>query len=160
LLVWCFVIVLSRVDSRLIHGQVVEAWLPFLRVARVIVVDDVTARDPMAQAAMGLAVPETVAVLHTRLEDFDPAPVARDEIPTLVLFRDVGAAVFARARGLPNGPLTLGNVHAGPGRHARSRSVFLTELEEAQLSTLAESGMDVMIQSLPSEAPQRVHRAA
>ncbi len=153
-------IVLSRIDSRLIHGQVIEAWLPFLRVARVVVADDVTAKDSMAQAAMGLAVPETVQVLHTTLAQLDAGALAKDDVPTLVLFRDVAAVVFARAHGLPDGPLTLGNVHAGPGRHPVSRSVFLTADEEVQLSKLTESGMDVTIQSVPSEAPQRVHRAA
>ena len=160
LLVGGLVIVLSRIDSRLIHGQVIEAWLPFLRVARVVVADNVTAQDSMAQAAMGLAMPDTVEVRHTTLEQFDASAVATDDVPTLVLFRDVASAVFARAHGLPNGLLTLGNVHSGPGRHAVSRSVFLTDAEEAQLSKLSESGMDVTIQSLPSEAPQRVHRAA
>ncbi len=153
-------IVLSRIDSRLIHGQVIEAWLPYLRVTRVVVADDTTAADTFAQAAMGLAVPDSVEVRHTTLAGLDARALANDAVPTLILFRDVPAAIAARELGLPNGRLTLGNVHAGPGRHAVSRSVFLTVGEETQLAALQSSGMDVVIQAVPSEAPVPVPRAA
>lgn len=146
-------IVLSRIDSRLIHGQVIEAWVPFLGVRRIVVADDATAGDPMAQAAMGLAMPEAVEVVHTTLARFDAPALAKDDVRTLVLFRDVAGAVAARERGLPDGALTVGNVHAGPGREALTRSVFLSPTERAQLSALAASGMDVAVQTVPSEAP-------
>lgn len=149
-------IVASRIDSRLIHGQVIEAWLPFLKVARIVVADDVAAGDSLAQAAMSLAVPESVQVVHTTLAALDARRLAADPVPTLILFRDVAAVMVARERGLPDGRVTVGNVHAGPGRHAVSRSVFLTAGEEDQLSALGRSGMDVVIQAVPSEAPQRV----
>jgi len=153
------VIVLSRVDSRLIHGQVIEAWVPFLEVTRLVVADDVTASDAMAQAAMSLAVPEGVRVVHTALSALDARALAADAVPTLLLFRDVAGAVMARERGLPDGRLTLGNVHAGPGRRAVSRSVFLTDEELAQLQQLEAAGLEVVIQAVPSEAPLRLPAA-
>jgi mannose/fructose/N-acetylgalactosamine-specific phosphotransferase system component IIB len=154
------VIVLSRIDNRLIHGQVIEAWVPHLRVRRLVVADDVTANDAMAQAAMGLAVPESVEVLHTTVDSLDARALSADAVPTLILFRDVEGAVRARAHGLPDGRLTVGNVHAGPGRAPVSRSVFLTVDEAAKLDALGTSGMDVVIQAVPSETPVRVSRAA
>ena len=48
-------ITLVRVDNRLIHGQVVEAWLPHLKVQRVVVADDEAASSPLIRAAMALA---------------------------------------------------------------------------------------------------------
>ena len=53
---------LVRVDNRLIHGQVVEAWLPHLKVGRVVVADDEAASSPLIRAAMGLAVSNNVSV--------------------------------------------------------------------------------------------------
>jgi PTS system mannose-specific IIB component len=154
------VIVLSRIDNRLIHGQVIEAWLPHLRVQRLVVADDVTAADTMAQAAMALAVPESVEVVHVPVAGLDPRALSADAVPTLILFRDVASAVRARQQGLPDGRLTVGNVHAGPGRRAVSRSVFLSTDEQAQLDALGTSGMDVVIQAVPSEAPVKVPKAA
>ena len=42
------VIVLNRIDNRLIHGQVIEAWLPHLHIERVVVADDEAAADAPA----------------------------------------------------------------------------------------------------------------
>lgn len=147
-------IVLSRVDSRLIHGQVVEAWLPHLKVRRVVVADDAVAADPLAKAAYALAVPPEVEVVLAPVAALDFGALAQDGVRTLVLFRDVPAAVAARAHGLPAGPLNLGNVHAGPGRVSVSRSVFLDDADRQALSTLAAGGMAVSIQAVPVEAPQ------
>lgn len=145
-------IVASRIDSRLIHGQVIEAWLPHLRVARVVVADDRTAADSMAQAAMALAVPESVEVVHSPVAKLDLPRLQTDSVRTLLLFRDVPSVLAARERGLPDGRLVLGNVHSGPGREQLSRSVFLTNDEQRELSHLTTSGMEVVLQAVPSDA--------
>ncbi len=38
-------VVLARVDDRLIHGEVVTAWIPSVRATRIIIVDDEVAKD-------------------------------------------------------------------------------------------------------------------
>lgn len=144
----------SRIDSRLIHGQVIEAWLPFLHVARVVVADAEASNDPLARAAYGLAVPAEVEVVLGAPDTLDFPALASDAVRTLVLFRDVQAAVAARAHGLPNGPLNVGNVHSGPGRVSVSRSVFLDERDAQALSELARGGMEVRVQAVPSEKAQ------
>lgn len=143
----------NRIDSRLIHGQVIEAWLPHLDVSRVVVADDEAAKDPLARAAYGLAVPPEVEVVMGAPNAIDFPALARDSVRTLILFRDVKSAVAARAHGLPNGPLNVGNVHSGPGRVSVSRSVFLDESDSQALGELARSGMDVRLQAVPTEKP-------
>ena len=147
-------IVLSRVDSRLIHGQVIEAWLPYLNVRRVVVADDEVAVDDFAKAAMGLAVPSSVEVMTERIVSLNFKALAADAIRTMVLFRDVSAAVSGRENGLPDGLLNLGNVHAAPGRSAVSRSVFLSADERELLHDMSRHGMQIVIQAVPSEKPQ------
>lgn len=144
----------SRIDSRLIHGQVIEAWLPFLRAERVVVADEAAAHDDLAKAAYALAVPPEVEVVLAPVDKLDFRALAADKVRTLVLFRDVQAAVVAREHGLPDGTLNLGNVHAGPGRVAVSRSVFLDVADQLALVQLAEGGMQVQVQAVPSEATQ------
>lgn len=144
----------SRIDSRLIHGQVIEAWLPHLGVSRVVVADDEAARDPIARAAYGLAIPADVEMVIGSIDALNFVAMATDSVRTLLLFRDVKAAVAAREHGLPNGMLNLGNVHAGPGRAPISRSVYLDDADAQALTTLAATGMDVKVQSVPSENPQ------
>lgn len=143
---------LSRIDSRLIHGQVIEAWLPFLKVDRVVVADEAAAHDELAKAAYEMAVPPEVEVVLAPVDKLDFRALDADRVRTLVLFRDVKAAVAAREHGLPDGTLNLGNVHAGPGRVAVSRSVFLDDADQQALTRLARGGMTVQVQAVPSEA--------
>lgn len=143
-------IVSSRVDSRLIHGQVLEAWVPHLKLARLVVADDSLVNDPLATAAMTLAVPSSVEVVMCRVDALDARQLAADSVRTLILFRDVEAFAKAREGGLPDGLLTLGNVHAGAGRTPISRTVYLSPLE---LEQLRRSGMKVVAQAVPAEKP-------
>ncbi len=142
-----------RIDSRLIHGQVVEAWLPALKVARVVVADDEASESPLMRAAMALAVPPGVEVVIGPLEGVPFARFEKDAVPTLVLLRDVAALFRARSVGLSVRRLNLGNVHHAPGRRPVSASVFLSAEELAQLRTLVASGVDVEARGVPADRP-------
>jgi PTS system mannose-specific IIB component len=147
------VISFLRIDSRLIHGQVVEAWLPGLKVARVVVADDEAAHSPLMKVAMGLAVPPELEVDILPLRDTPFAAYAGDKVKTLLLLRDVQALLEARKLGLPQTRVNLGNVHHGPMRRAVSTSVFLNAEEMDQLRRLHEDGWDIEARGVPSERP-------
>jgi mannose/fructose/N-acetylgalactosamine-specific phosphotransferase system component IIB len=147
------VIALLRVDNRLIHGQVVEAWLPSLKVGRVAVADDEAARSPLVRAAMGLAVPASVEVLIQPVEEMDFSRLSADAVKTLLLVRDVGGVVRAMERGLPVGLVNLGNVHFATGRRQVSPSVFLSPEELQQLRALEGQGGHVEARAVPSDKP-------
>nr|WP_225937084.1 PTS sugar transporter subunit IIB [Myxococcus sp. RHSTA-1-4] len=142
-----------RVDNRLIHGQVVEAWLPFLKVSRVVVADDEAASSPLIRAAMALAVQSAIEVQILPLAQVDFAALSKDGVRTLVLLRDVAAVPFAFAHGLALEELNLGNVHFGTGRRQVSPSVFLAEAELKALQQLAGQGVRVEARAVPAEKP-------
>lgn len=48
---------LVRLDYRLVHGQVLAAWVNQISAQRIIVVDDAAANDEMRSAALKLAKP-------------------------------------------------------------------------------------------------------
>jgi len=144
---------LVRVDNRLIHGQVVEAWLPYLKVARVVVADDEAARSPLVRAAMGMAVPPPVAVEILPLSEVDFAGLSADRTATLVLLRDIQDVVTAAERGLEVRALNLGNVHFEAGRRQVSPSVFLSRADLDRLKMLAGAGAEVEARAVPSDRP-------
>ena len=144
-------ITLVRVDNRLIHGQVVEAWLPHLKVQRVVVADDEAASSPLIRAAMALAVQSAIEVQIQPLAEVNFAALTKDGVRTLVLLRDVAAVPFAFDHGLAMDHLNLGNVHFGAGRRQVSPSVFLAEAEVKALQSLAEKGVRVEARAVPSE---------
>lgn len=142
-----------RIDSRLIHGQVVEAWLPGLRISRVVVADDEAAHSPLMRTAMGLAVPPELEVDILPLLETPFSTFASDGVRTLLLLRDVPALLEARRLGLPRTRVNLGNVHHGPMRRQVSTSVFLNPEEISELKALHDEGWDIEARGVPSERP-------
>jgi PTS system mannose-specific IIB component len=150
------VIALVRVDNRLLHGQILETWIPRLGIGEVVVGDDEAARSDLAQAAMCLCVPPGLPIRVLRVAEVPWAELARGTGKALVLLRDVGALAAARAGGLTPDlapQVNLGNVHFGPGRKPVTPSVFLAEAELQTLRDLAAAGFQLEARSIPSEAP-------
>ena len=147
---------LVRVDNRLLHGQVLEAWIPRLAVGAVVVADDEAAASPLAKAAMTLCAPIDVPVEVLPLAEVDFAALAAAPGPVLVLVRDVTGLSALAARGLTPAQaprLNLGNVHFAPGRKPVSPSVFLAEVELQALEALAAAGFEVEARAVPTDPP-------
>jgi PTS system N-acetylgalactosamine-specific IIB component len=148
-------IALLRVDNRLLHGQVLETWVPRLKIRHIVVADDEAAGSPLARAAMTLCLPPEIAadVLPQARVDY-PALAAEEHV--LVLFREVAGLAQAAASGLTAAlapKVNIGNVHYRPGRRAVTPSVFLAAEEVAAIDGLARAGFDVEARAIPSDAP-------
>jgi PTS system mannose-specific IIB component len=141
-----------RVDNRLVHGQVVEGWLPHLKVRRVVVLDREAAKNPLVRASMGLAVPQNVA-FQIASDDVEIAPLALDGVPTMLLFRDIEGVFAAHGHGFKFDKLNLGNIHFKDGRRTINASIFLSDVELKELEELAAAGVSVAAQALPSDRP-------
>src|SRR5262249_43925220 len=129
--------------------QVVEAWLPALKVERICVADDEAAANPLVRAAMGLAVPPPLRVRIEALLKINYVKLNEDEVKTLLLVRDVAGVVAATERGLKLSHLNLGNIHFERGRQRVSGSVFLSLAELNQLKALVEQGVEVEARAVP-----------
>lgn len=55
-------VVLTRVDDRLIHGQVMTSWLNYTSATKIMVVDDKSAEDPFLKTVLKNAVPKNVGL--------------------------------------------------------------------------------------------------
>jgi PTS system mannose-specific IIB component len=150
------VIALVRVDNRLLHGQILETWVPRLGIDAVVVADDEAAGSELARAAMSLCLPPGLPARIAPLAGLAWGELAASPRRTLLLLRSV--ADFARAREGGLTPalaprLNLGNVHFGPGRRPITPSVFLSGEELETLRELAAAGFEVEARAIPSDPP-------
>jgi len=150
-------VALMRVDNRLVHGQVLEAWLPALDAHGILVADDEAAGNMLARSAMTLAIPPKVSFQVLRVqaaaELLKPGGKGPQSPRTLVLLREVRDAVSLHDAGVPIPQLNLGNVHFATGRKQVSPSVFLDAGEVAALDKLAAQGTRIEARAVPSEPP-------
>lgn len=147
---------LVRVDNRLIHGQVIETWIPFTGARFLLVVNDDVAGDVLRQEIMSLAVPANVECAFCAvdaLEDLlDKTTYSRSD--TLVLFAGCEDVRRAWESGLRMDSLNIGNVHYGPGKKQVCPHVALSADDETCLKFLSESGVDLDFRCVPNETSQ------
>ncbi len=151
-------VVLARVDNRLVHGQVLEAWVPRLGVNQVVIADDEAAASPLAQAAMTLALPPEMQGTVLPVAKVDYAALAGGSRTVLLLLRDVDDVVRAVAAGLTPAMasrVNLGNVHYASGRRPVTPSVFLSAREISEIEELEARGFEVDARAVPTDAAVR-----
>lgn len=146
-------IVLSRVDDRLIHGQVVIGWGLPLRVQVIALVDDTIRANPWEQDIYRMATPETVqlefvgcAEAAACLRGWDASPrnvlLLTGDLATMAALVEAGEGVIRR--------VNLGGLHQQPGRRERLRYLYLSDAEVDQLRRLEAGGTAVFAQDLPT----------
>lgn len=151
-----------RIDNRLIHGQIIESWLPYTGAKLLAVADDELADDPLRQEIMTLAIPSDVTPLFMPVEDAtavlrryvanggDPWPNA------IVLFASCTAARRAYEAGLRFTDLNIGNLHYGPGKRQVLAHVALSGEDESCLKFLEHRGVALDFRCVPNQ-PVHLH---
>jgi len=146
-------IVLSRVDDRLIHGQVVEGWLRVVQARRIVVVSDHAAQDSFQAGLMRLAVPPDV-----ELTILPVAEAARDltasswkEERVMLLMPSLKEARRLAESGWDPSPLNLGGLHDAPGRTAYTPSLALSSEDLEDLKALVDRKVSIDTRALPTD---------
>ena len=140
-----------RVDNRLLHGQVVQFWIPYLEVQRLVIADDETAESPAMTAVFRMAVPQRVDLEVVKVAGLKKALERNTEMTTMVLISDVFDLARVIMSGVEVETVVLGNVHATHGRERVTDSVYLSREELEALVRYTEQGGDVQIQTFPGE---------
>jgi mannose/fructose/N-acetylgalactosamine-specific phosphotransferase system component IIB len=144
---------LLRVDDRLVHGQVVEGWLPSLKADLVVVVSDAAAADEVQSALMKMALPASVGLLVLSVADA-PAALASPRAAsrrTLVLVPSPGEALALLKGGVAVDRVNVGGLHFTVGKVQLGRALFLDEKDKAALRDIAARGVRLEGRPLPSD---------
>lgn len=146
-------IILARIDNRLIHGQVLEAWIPHLRADCIVVANDQVAAVTFQRLLMETAVPKGIRVVIGTL-----AEVARmfasgelDDKRVVLLFGNSTDALEARRLGIDFSRLNLGNMHGGEGTMRLSCTISLDVDDIERLESLEKKGVRIFSQCLPTD---------
>lgn len=148
-------ILLTRIDNRLVHGQVGVAWTGSLSGCNLIVVaDDLAAADPVQQSLMSataksagcgirfFTLEKTIAVIHK----------ASASQHIFLIVRDPQAARKLVEGGVPIDKLCIGNMHVGPGKKVTGEAhVYMDEQDKEDLRAIRAKGVDVYIQIAPGD---------
>jgi sorbose PTS system EIIB component len=152
-------IALVRVDNRLVHGQILEAWLPFLRASCIIVVDDQVATDFFCETVIRMAVPREVQVIISGLKEFAEAYsfTQGHGKKTIVLFSTVSNALAVYRLGFRYAKLNIGNIYHNNCRLCCTPSVLLSDTDINDITDLHDAGVQIELRRVPKEKPVNFH---
>ena len=143
---------LYRIDDRLIHGQVVVGWGQPLNVSFIVLVDDEVRSSDWEQDLYRMGVPPTIEVRFASVEEaaHELQKWESDARVGILLVGDIDTAVALVERAPFVRRFNVGGVHHRAGRTERLRFVYLTDDEAKKLRGLAERGVDVTAQDVPT----------
>lgn len=142
-----------RIDNRLVHGQIIETWLPHTRTGGIVVANDEVADDVIQQEIMSLAIPQSTKCVFTAAADAGKA-VKSASVSCIVLFASCADAMAAWEAGFEFKILNVGNIHYGPGKRQLSPSVALSDEDDTLLRKFATHGVKLDFRCVPNDPVQ------
>ncbi|MDD4004239.1 MAG: PTS sugar transporter subunit IIB [Elusimicrobiaceae bacterium] len=147
-------VVFTRIDDRLIHGQVVEGWIPFLDANEVVVISAAAAQDEMSRTLMRLSLPDEIG-----LEIFEPAAGAKylaqsGARPERILVLAPGPAEVVEliGDGFRPAAVNVGGMHYSVGKSQIGRAIFLDGRDIESLKAIAAAGIRLEGRGVPSDS--------
>ncbi len=147
-----------RVDNRLIHGQIVENWLPHLNVGAIVVSNDRLARDELQQEIIRLAVPKGIRLqfcsVQRSLETLNSIWNEGNGKTFLIIFDSCSDARQALQSGLHFTQLNIGNIHYELGKQQVCDHIALSRDDIQCLRFFEQMGVHLDFRCLPNKQVQ------
>lgn len=149
-------IVLARIDSRLVHGQVLEAWVPYVNADCIVVANDRVANEPFQKMVMQAAVPSSIKLIIGTLEEtaliLQSADLLKKRV--LLLFATSDDALRVRQLGVSYAKLNLGNMHSSAGKDRYTCTIALDQQDIELLQQVEDQGVAIVSQCVPADREQ------
>ena len=153
-------LLLARIDDRLIHGQVVEGWVNFLQATCILVADDRVAANGVQRSIMEISVPEGLKVIIGTVADIcgQLLSPSLDRERIILLFSNPADVLRCLDLGLACQALNLGGLRYLPGKRKIMDVLALDDADLAALREILRRGVRVDVQTVPTERPQPLER--
>lgn len=151
-------ILLTRIDNRLVHGQVGVTWTSTIGANLLIVVDDEVANDDIQQKLMGItadtygfgirffSIEKTIAIIAKAAPHQKIFLICRT--PAIVRKLIEG--------GLSLKDVNVGNMHFSEGKKQISSKVYVDDSDLDNLRFIKRSGINLFIQDVPGDAKEGI----
>ncbi|MPW25623.1 PTS mannose/fructose/sorbose transporter subunit IIB [Alkalibaculum sp. M08DMB] len=147
-------IVLTRIDDRLIHGQVVTAWVKHTKGNRIIIVDDQLSTDSFMQQVLHMAAPTGIKVEVVNTVDASKLLKTEPKNNERIIILTKGPHVLEQLiinDGVEIRTIILGGIGAKSGRKKFYRNISIDDEELSCFKRLIDNDVKVFVQIVPDE---------
>lgn len=145
-------ITITRIDDRLIHGQVITTWVKNYDIEQVLIINDKVATDTVQQSVLTMSAPPGLHVRVFSVEKFieilKNVPIKKRTMLLLTNSIDVNVLL---EHGLSIEKLNVGGMRMQAGRRQLSRAVSVTPDEERAFKSIIDKNVTVEVQMVPKD---------
>lgn len=144
---------LARIDDRLIHGQVATAWTKATNVARIIVISEEVAKDPLRKFLLQEAAPPGVKANVVTVEKFVSVYQSQlfQDQKIMLLFTQPQEVVALIQQGIAIKSVNIGGMRFQVGKKMVTNFISVDEEDVAAFRFLAEHGVELEVRKVPND---------
>ena len=152
-------IVLTRIDNRLIHGQVATQWSGVIGANLLLVANDDVAGNKMRQNLMNMAAPSYAQTRYFTLQKtIDVIDKASDKQKIFLILENPQDVLTLVEGGVPIKKVNIGNMHMAAGKRQVATSVAVDDADVEAFKKLKELGVELEIRRVPQEGAEDISK--
>ncbi|MBC2459787.1 PTS N-acetylgalactosamine transporter subunit IIB [Clostridium beijerinckii] len=146
-------ILMTRIDNRLVHGQVGVTWTTSLGANLLVVVDDTAASDPVQQQLMSMTAESSGVGIRffTIQKTIDVIHKASPSQKIFIVCKTPEVVRKLVDGGVPIKELNVGNMHFSDGKRAITKKVYVDDKDIEDLKYIESKGVKVFVQDTPGD---------
>ena len=152
-------IVLTRIDNRLIHGQVATQWCGVVGANLLLVANDAVSKDEFRQGLMNMAAP---AYAQTRFFSIEKTCAIIDKASPAqkiaIICENPQDVLRLVKGGVPIKKVNIGNMHMADGKRQVATSVAVNDDDVACFKELQDLGVELEIKRVPDTAAESIDK--
>lgn len=145
-----------RIDDRLIHGQVVTAWMNYADAQQVIVVDDKVAADAFQQTLLKMTTPKNILLKILSVNEAQVELQDEIKLRTIVIVRGPEQANAILFNNKVVNEINIGNMNMRTGKQRILDNLWLNDDEYKAMLDLIKKHIHLEYRTLPNDVPHDV----
>ena len=151
-------ILLTRIDNRLIHGQVGVTWTMTLGANLILVADDETSENQLMQQLMATTAKSSGAGVRffSIQKTIDIIHKAADRQKIFIVCKTPKQVRQLIEGGVPITEVNVGNMHFSQGKRQISKKVYVDDEDMRDLKAIKDAGVTLYIQDVPGDSKESI----
>lgn len=150
-------IILTRIDNRLIHGQVATQWCGSIGANLILVANDEVAGNSFRQSLMDMAAPSYAQTRYWTVDKTISTIHRASDAQKIFIVCETPSDVLRLVEGgVPIKKVNIGNMHMAEGKRQVAGSVAVDDTDVEAFRKLQELGVELEIRKVPSTSSEDI----
>lgn len=146
-----------RIDDRLIHGQVITAWIAYADAKTIVVADDKAVKDEFQQSLLRMATPDSINLKIFSVDDaISYLDSEENDGKVLLLVRGPEQALKFIQAGLTDQVINVGNMNMKKGKTKVLGNMWVFPEDVENIKSIYDQGVKMEVRAVPNERSQDV----